>query len=47
MMGLTQYKELSTGGYIVLGYTSSFGGEDIWILKLHSDGSIVWQNVME
>lgn len=33
------------GGYIVAGYTSSFGAgdNDIWILKLASDGSIEWQ----
>ena len=33
------------GGYIVAGYTSSYGAGDfdIWILKLTSDGSIEWQ----
>ena len=33
------------GGYIVVGETSSFGteGEDIWVLKLTSDGEIEWQ----
>ena len=38
-------QETSDGGYIVLGTTQSFGpgGEDIWILKLDSSGSIEWQ----
>jgi uncharacterized delta-60 repeat protein len=33
------------GGYIVAGYTWSFGagGMDVWILKLNSAGSVVWQ----
>ncbi len=33
------------GGYIVAGETNSFGagGNDIWILKLTSDGTIEWQ----
>jgi uncharacterized delta-60 repeat protein len=33
------------GGYIVAGYTSSFGagGSDIWLLKLNPDGTIAWQ----
>ncbi|MCX5859468.1 MAG: hypothetical protein NT056_06175 [Proteobacteria bacterium] len=33
------------GGYIVVGYTSSFGagGYDFWILKLNSDGTVAWQ----
>jgi uncharacterized delta-60 repeat protein len=33
------------GGYIVAGETGSFGTgeEDIWVLKLFSDGSIEWQ----
>ncbi|MCJ7582494.1 MAG: hypothetical protein MUP98_18415, partial [Candidatus Aminicenantes bacterium] len=35
----------SDGGYIVAGYTESYGagGFDIWILKLASDGTIEWQ----
>ena len=33
------------GGYTVLGYTVSFGAglDDIWVLKLDSEGSIEWQ----
>ena len=36
----------SDGGYIVVGYTENWGagGYDIWILRLSSTGSIVWQN---
>jgi uncharacterized repeat protein (TIGR02543 family)/uncharacterized delta-60 repeat protein len=39
--------QTSDGGYIVTGYTESFGaGEgDIWILKLDSSGEIEWQKV--
>ncbi len=35
----------SDGGYIVTGYTVSFGAgnEDIWVLKLGEDGSVLWQ----
>lgn len=38
-------QETSVGGYIVAGYTSSFGvgNNDIWILKLEDDGQISWQ----
>jgi len=33
------------GGYIVAGYTDSFGAgsSDYWVLKLGSDGSVQWQ----
>ncbi|MEO5357763.1 MAG: hypothetical protein H7844_10755 [Nitrospirae bacterium YQR-1] len=39
-------EQTTDGGYIVLGYTRSFsaGADDIWVLKLNSDGSIKWQN---
>ncbi len=37
-------KEVSIGGYIVLGQTYSFGGNgEIWILRLNNNGSISWQ----
>jgi uncharacterized delta-60 repeat protein len=38
-------QQTSDGGYIVAGETSSFGteGQDIWVLKLASDGGIEWQ----
>jgi hypothetical protein len=33
------------GGYIVAGTTKSgAGGDDVWVLKLESDGAIQWQN---
>jgi len=37
--------ETSNGGYIVAGWTMSFGAGyvDAWVLKLDRDGSIVWQ----
>jgi uncharacterized delta-60 repeat protein len=38
-------QQTSDGGYIVAGKTRSFGAgnEDIWVLKLSSDGTIEWQ----
>ena len=37
--------QTADGGYIVAGYTESFGagGGDIWILKLFSNGDVEWQ----
>ena len=39
-------QQTSDGGYIVAGYTKSFGaGEtDIWVLKLSSNGAIEWHH---
>ena len=41
----TSIQQTSDGGYIVAGYTMSFGAGnfDIWVLKLNADGSIAWQ----
>ena len=40
-------QQASDGGYIVAGFTTSFGAGagdgDIWVLKLNSDGSVAWQ----
>ena len=38
-------QETGDGGYIVAGYTDSFGlgNTDIWVLKLTSEGEIEWQ----
>jgi uncharacterized delta-60 repeat protein len=38
-------RQTSDGGFIVAGYTESYGAgyEDYWILKLDSDGNIIWQ----
>lgn len=35
------------GGFIVMGYSDSFGEgpEDIWVLKLDGEGNIMWQRI--
>ena len=44
--GANSIQQTSDGGYIVAGWTYSFGveGPDIWILKLSSTGDIEWQH---
>jgi PKD repeat protein len=39
----------SDGGYVVAGFTRSFGGRgsDAWVLKLDSMGNIVWQRAYD
>jgi uncharacterized delta-60 repeat protein len=43
--GAWSVQQTSDGGYIVTGYTSSFGtsGNDFWVLKLNSTGGVTWQ----
>jgi len=43
--GATSIQQTTDGGYIVAGYTDSFGagGSDAYVLKLNSDGSLAWQ----
>ncbi|MFQ5586964.1 MAG: hypothetical protein ACE5GF_09115, partial [Thermodesulfobacteriota bacterium] len=38
-------QQTSDGGYIVAGWTASFGAgfRDSWILKLNADGTVAWQ----
>jgi uncharacterized delta-60 repeat protein len=38
-------QQTGDSGYIVAGYTDSFGagGWDFWVLKLNSDGTVAWQ----
>jgi len=42
---VTSIQQTSDGGYIVAGYTYSFGAVDydFWVLKLNPDGTVVWQ----
>jgi uncharacterized delta-60 repeat protein len=41
----TSIQQTSDGGYIVAGYTASFGAgnSDFWVLKLNSGGAVSWQ----
>ena len=38
-------QQTEDGGYIVAGYTDSFGsgGFDIWVLKLSTEGTVIWE----
>jgi uncharacterized delta-60 repeat protein len=38
-------QETFDGGYVVAGYTNSFGqgDSDVWVLKLNANGTIVWE----
>ena len=38
-------RETADGGHIVVGFTNSFtsGSNDVWVIKLNSDGNIEWQ----
>jgi len=38
-------QQMTDGGYIVAGYTDSFGADfdNVYVLKLNSDGSLAWQ----
>ncbi len=36
------------GGYLLAGYTKSLGagGEDIWLVKIHKDGAMLWEKTI-
>lgn len=38
-------QQTEDGGYVVAGYTDSFGlgGFDIWVLKLSTEGTVIWE----
>ncbi len=38
-------QQTSDGGYIIAGYTVSFGNGDFWVIKISSDGVIEWQRI--
>jgi hypothetical protein len=39
-------QQISDGGYIVAGYSSSFGAGNLdgWVVKLDANGAVLWQN---
>ncbi|MBI4554445.1 MAG: hypothetical protein HY715_02190 [Planctomycetes bacterium] len=43
--GANSIQQTSSGGYIVAGWTKSFGAGalDFWVLKLRADGTVEWQ----
>jgi len=43
--GASSLQQTTDGGYIVAGWTESFGsgGHDVYILKLNSEGQLEWQ----
>jgi len=42
----TSIQQTTDGGYVVLGYTESFGGNvPLWVLKLNAVGTVTWQKV--
>lgn len=43
--GAHSVQQTSDGGYIVAGFTESFGGgnRDVWVLKLSSSGNLEWE----
>jgi hypothetical protein len=43
--GATGIVPTSDGGYVVAGWTGSFGagGDDVWVLKLDGQGNVQWQ----
>jgi len=40
--------ETADNGYVVAGYTQSFGagGADVWVIKLDQDGHLLWQETL-
>ena len=44
----TSIKATSDGGYIIAGYTNSFGveGTDVYVLKINSEGDTIWTRIV-
>ncbi|RME64713.1 MAG: hypothetical protein D6778_07465, partial [Nitrospirae bacterium] len=45
--GASSIQQTSDGGYVVAGYTASFGagGYDVWVIKLDANGNVQWQKI--
>ena len=45
---VSSIKETSDGGYVITGYTDSFGvNENIFVIKVDSSGNIIWQYIYD
>ena len=44
----TAIRQTRDGGYIVTGWTSSFGagGKDVWVLRLDASGNVLWERAV-
>ncbi|MBK9760087.1 MAG: hypothetical protein IPO90_08985 [Flavobacteriales bacterium] len=40
-------EETSDGGYILLGATTSFGGNKYEVIRTNADGTVLWSNILD